>query len=307
MVVVLLVVIGGLGLLLNNQSQETNVPAIIDGEFGVVIKTNPTDKSKSDIYLKDGKTGQETLFITAKDVYRNHYHNAEYHNGNIYLMHRTGGDFGYQDNPNWTDELWKYNQQKLGTMVYSSRGFDFRVSDDESYVAVFDRGSDKSGESRDITFLKNDGTVIKRLTAKALGLEQFGPYVSPLVWSNNTLWLEGGFTENIEMLAKIEPNTYKITKFDLSSLPIQVGEFALNPTRQKIAFSDYPIILDDVGEDEFQDTKATVTIYVYDLLTNEKQPLATSTTKPFHPQWLDGNSLQFDNPQGAGVLTKIIQ
>ena len=100
----------------SNQNEQTPI------NYSVVVKENPADKTKTDIFLKDPKTGQETFYITLSDIYRNHYHNAEYHNGNLYIIHRTGGDTGYQTNPNWTDELWRYNQQKQGQKLYSVRG-----------------------------------------------------------------------------------------------------------------------------------------------------------------------------------------
>jgi len=290
----------------NNEATEQTTPQTV-GDYIVVVKENSTDKLKSDIYLKDKKTGQENLFITITDVYRNHYHNSEYHNGNVYIIRRTGGDFGYQNNPNWTDELWKYNQQKQGTNIYSNRGLDFRVSDDEKFISVFDSGSDNTGEVRNITFLKNDGSVIKILTSKDLGLEKYGPYIDPLVWSNNILWIESGFTVSIEIVAKIDPNTFQITKFDLANLPIQVGEFSLNPIKQKIAFSDYPALFDTDSADEFKASKKTVSLFVYDLLNQKKQIIVTSVAKAFHPKWIDENTIEYDNPSGDGRLTKVIQ
>lgn len=123
--------------------------------YSVVVKENPTDKTKTDIYLKDPKTGQETFYLTLSDIYRNHYHNAEYHNGNLYIIHRTGGDTGYETNLNWTDELWRYNQQKKGQRLYSVRGIDFRVSEDEKLIAII--------TNEEFILLDNNGGKLKIL------------------------------------------------------------------------------------------------------------------------------------------------
>jgi len=73
----------------------------------IVVKENSNDKTKTDVYLKDPKTGQEKFYITLSNIYRSHHHNAEHHNGNLYVIHRTGGDSGYQTHPNRTDEPWR--------------------------------------------------------------------------------------------------------------------------------------------------------------------------------------------------------
>ena len=169
----------------SNQNEQTPI------NYSVVVKENPADKTKTDIFLKDPKTGQETFYITLSDIYRNHYHNAEYHNGNLYIIHRTGGDTGYQTNPNWTDELWRYNQQKQWVKLFSNRGLDFRVSDDEKFIAIvyYLRSGENNAVGKNLTFVSNNGAVLKTFSLSQLGLEDF----SPIKWSTSNFWVGSGF------------------------------------------------------------------------------------------------------------------
>jgi hypothetical protein len=76
-----------------------------EANYKVIVRENASDPTRSDVYLQDPATGQETFYMTLLDVYRAHYHNAEFHNGSLYIIHRTGGDAGYETNPDWMDTL----------------------------------------------------------------------------------------------------------------------------------------------------------------------------------------------------------
>lgn len=100
--------------------------------YEVVLEKNSQDPESTDVYLKDVEWNK-IFFLTLKNVYREHYHNTEYQNGNLYIIIRkdeTRGDI--LD----TDELWRYNLKKEGAKLYSKFGLDFRVTDDENYILV---------------------------------------------------------------------------------------------------------------------------------------------------------------------------
>jgi hypothetical protein len=274
----------------SNQDEQTSI------NYSIVVKENPTNKTKTDIYLEDPKTGQETFYITLSDVYRNHYHNAEYHNGNLYIIHRTGGDSGYETNPNWTDELWKYNQQKQGQKLYSVRGLDFRVSDDEKLIAII--------TNEEFVLLNNDGSKIKTFQQVVVNPKN-SPMFGFLAWGPDAIWLDNSCGPNIEGLVKINTLNYAVTNYDLSELPAG-AEFAINVYEEKIAFSNFPIMFDVVSAEEYERSGAKVNLVVYDLNSKSQQTIATSVTKKFEPKWLDENTLEYNNPNGEGRLTKQI-
>jgi hypothetical protein len=266
--------------------------------YSVVVKENSSDKTKTDVFLKDPKTGQETFFITLSDIYRGHYHNTEYHNGNLYIIHRTGGDSGYQTNPNWTDELWRYNQQKQGQKLYSVRGLDFRVSDDEKMIAIV--------TNEEFTLLNNSGGKIKTFQSSEVVVNpQNSPMFGFLAWGTNSIWIDNTFGPSLAGLVKIDTQTYSITKYDLSGLPAG-PEFVINVCKEKIAFSNYPAMFDVDTVQEYERSGAKVNLVVYDLKSKTQQIIATSITKKFEPKWLDENTLEYNNPNGTGRITKQI-
>lgn len=273
-------------------------PAEQSINYGVVVKENPNDKTKTDVYLKDPKTAQETFYVTLSDIYRGHYHNAEYHNGNLYIIHRTGGDSGYQTNPNWTDELWRYNQQKQGQKLYSVRGLDFRVSDDEKMIAIV--------TNEEFNLLNNSGIKIKTFqSSEVVANPQNSPMFGFLAWGTNSIWIDNTIGPSLTGLAKIDTQTYSITKYDLSGLPAG-PEFTINVYKEKIAFSNYPAMFDVDSAQEYERSGAKVNLVVYDLKTKAQQQIATSITKKFEPKWIDENTLEYNNPNGTGRLTKQI-
>ena len=277
----------------SNQNKQTSI------NYSVVVKENPTDKTKTDIYLKDPKTGQETFYITLSDIYRNHYHNAEYHNGNLYIIHRTGRDTGYQTNPNWTDELWRYNQQKQGQKLYSVRGLDFRVSDDEKLIAII--------TNEEFILLNNSGSKIKTFQSNEVvaNPEKNSPIFGFLAWGQNVIWLDNTFGPSLTGLAKINTTNYAVTKYDLSGLPAG-SEFTINVYKEKIAFSNFPAMFDVDSAQEYERSGAKVNLIVYDLSSKSQQTIATSITKKFEPKWLDETTLEYNNPNGTGRITKQI-
>lgn len=170
---------------------------------------------------------------------------------------------------------------------------------------VFDE-ADKPGESLQIIFRNDKGSIVKTLAGKDLNLPDEFLYDVKPVWSKNNLWFPAGPTAFVEAVIKIDSNTFQITKFDLSDVYITKSEFDLNPTKERIVFSNFPAIFDADSVEEFRASKKTVTLFVYDLNNKSKEAIATSITKEFHPKWIDENTLEYDKPSGEGRVTKAI-
>ena len=289
---------------IQQNAKNTQPAAQANINYSVVLKENTSDKTKTDVYLKNSKTGQENFYATISDVYSDNYHPAEYHNGNLYIIIRTGGNLGYENNPNWTDELWKYNAQKQGIKLFSNQGLDFRVSDDEKFIVII--GNVGSTANQDLTFTNDSGNVLKAFSISQLGLEGG---VSPIKWSGSYFWgsnyAEAGAIQNI---VKIDAINFQIENFDVSNLNIINGsEFDLNSTKEKIVFSNFPHFYDVDSAKAYEQSGAKVDLTVYDLNTKSQQIIATSVAKAFEPKWIDENTLEYNNPNGEGRLTKQIQ
>ncbi len=275
---------------------EESITQVFGDEYEVLLKENPQDGNKTDVYLKNIDSGDEELFMILADVVtqEEHYHSNEYHNGNIYLIKR----IGYDDYPDetWSDELWRYNTQKEGTRLYSTKGIDFRVNKDESLVAII--------TNEELKLLDNSGKLLKSFqSVEIIANPQDSPMFGFLEWGTNAIWLDNTFGPNLTGLAKIDIKTYLVTKYDLVDLPAG-PEFAVNVYSEKLAFSNYPALFDVDGAKMYEEGGAKVNLKVYDLKTKEQQLVATSITKRFVPKWIDKNTLGYNDPNSDGRIQK---
>ncbi len=283
----------------NGPNPATAQPIVKSINYSVVLKETPHDKTKTDIYLKNPNTAQEIFYLTLSDVYKSHYHSAEYHNGNLYIIRRPGGEDAYRTNPNWTDELWKYTDQQQGQKIHSARGLDFRAANDETMITVT--------TNEEFNILDNNGGKIKTFPAEEVTINpKEGPLFEFLDWGPNSIWLDNTFGPSLSGLVKIDTRTYSITKYDLSALPAG-PEYALNVSKELVAFSDYPAIFDVESAQELEQSKPEIKLRVYDLKTKVQQQIVTSIAKKFAPKWIDENTLEYNSPNGPGRLTKQIR
>lgn len=280
----------------SDQVQETLTQSS-DDKYEVVLKENPQNSNKTDVYLKSLENDTETFFMTITDVYSQHYHNSEYHNGNLYIIRRIGYD-GYPDET-WSDELWRYNSQKNGTKLYSSKGIDFRVNDDESLIAII--------TNEEFSLLNGAGKLLKAFqSAELIADPQNNPFFGFLAWGQNSVWLDNTYGPSIMGLVKIETNTYAVTKYDLQDLPAG-PEYTINVYSEKLAFSNYPAFFDVAGAREYENSEAKVNLKVYDLKTRQQQHVATSIAKKFEPKWINENTLEYNDPNSDSRVKKIIE
>lgn len=259
-------------------------------KFTVKAEENSTDSTQTDIYIKEKSAEEENFLITLDNVYSNHYHFGEYHNGNLYLVHRIGYD-GYPDE-DWIDELWRYDENEEKVKLYSSQGIDFRVSSNEELIAVI--------SNKELHILDNSGEILKSFNEEELVVD---PQVSPqfsftdIVWGNDSIWIDNTFGPSPSAILKINLKDCSIIAFDLSELEIGV-EYSINSKREAIAFSDYPALFDEYSYEDFINTEWPVTLRVYDFNTKEQIEIATYTAQDFNPKWIDENTIEYNAPDG---------
>jgi hypothetical protein len=268
-----------------------------DDKYEIILKENPQDSNKTDVYLKNFDSGTEELFMTIADVQNEHYHSNEYHNCNIYLIKRVGFD-GYPDET-WSDELWRYDSQKNGTKLYSTKGIDFRVHTDESLIAIITNDA--------FSLLDNSGKTLKSFqSAEVIANPEASPMFGFLAWGQNSIWMDNTFGPTLTGLVKIDTKTYAVTKYDLTDLPAG-PEFTIDAYSEKLAFSNYPALLDVGSAEDYENSDAKVNLQVYDLNTKKQQLIATSITKRFEPKWIEKNTLEYNDPNSEKRIQKIIE
>jgi hypothetical protein len=285
-----------------DQPSEPTEEKVDDTQYEIVYMDNP-EANKTDVYIQNVETKAMEFFATIPDVREQHYHSSEYHNGNVYLIRRLGDI----ETDNWRDELWKYDELRAGTMVYSIKGLDFRISPDESYVAV-SGGDQISGEK--LVMLDKQGNILQEFSADQvlIGPEDMPLMVGLLDWSDDSrvLWVETDGPA-IASFSSLPSPSWQISMFDLTGVPIGRAENELNPNTGKVVFSDLPMFFAVDQQDEFIASGEAVTLYVYDLASQSLQEIAVSKAKEFAPLWLDDTTIEYNDPVGEGRITAVIQ
>lgn len=272
-----------------------NVPkGTVTGAIVRKQKTGPL----ADVILQYS-TGREGFFGSFSDVYVDHYHAVEYHNGDIYLMKRV--NYSGPGDTDWQDELWEINSQLHETKIYSGKGFDFRVSPDENYVAI----REEFGEGNDGVRMVNTQTGdIKSFIIKDLFLDPTAVSIDLVKWADDSQTFWGAIThgQQKENYFRLIVNNWDIAKYESPGYVLN-HENDLNPNTGVIAYSDYPVVLAEEDVQRLESDKAPVHLYVKDLITGHGGTIATSSAKRFHPVWQSAITLMYDNPSGSVALT----
>jgi hypothetical protein len=226
----------------------------------------------------------------------------------LYIIHRTGGSEGYEKNPFWTDQLWRYTRDKPAVKIYDARGLDFMVSEDNLYIALI-YASSKKGE--EMIIMNNDGEILKKIGQKEFGKIKMGAWKStelapnPLVWFQHIFWFTSNFGPNIVNLSSIDSRTGKFTRYELPR-SFDMRDMSFNPSNRKIAYSDFPTFFDAEGYKEYKRSSSKVYLRVFDMLSGSEKIISKSAAKEFNPKWNDDNTLEYDDPGNKSRLIKVI-
>jgi hypothetical protein len=282
---------------LEAQPTEVIEQPVDDAQYEIVYMDNP-DATMTDMYVQNVDTKAMEFFATVPDVNENHYHSSEYHNGNVYIIRRTGD----VNTDSWQDELWRYDELRAGVMLYAIKGLDFRVSPDETYVAA-------SGGER-LVILDMQGSVLQEYAADQVltGPEDMPLMIGLVNWSDDSgvLWIETDGPVLASYSNLVAPS-WQIAMFDLAGIPIGRAENELNPNTGKVVFSNLPMFFAADQYDEFTASGEAVTLYVYDLRTKSLQQIAVSEAEEFEPLWLDDSTIAYNDPVGEGRITSVVQ
>lgn len=270
-------------------------------QFKIIIINNPTNQQTSDIYIKDG-TKDKVFFASVKDVFKDHYHNSEYSNGNLFLICRTGGGSGYEKNPDWKDELWKYDQEKKAVMIFSGKGIDFKASSDD-YIALSVGKENNENYESDFYIIKYNGETKIKLDLCKIFNVQFWNIIG---WSKDVCWLSvseiGPYINSLITVNSVTEET-KIYR-----LPNIIGpDLAFSPDSLKILFSDFPVFYDVGGHEDFIKSKQKVVLKLYDLVKKTIKIVDMSEAKKFNPKWKNKSQFEYDDPNSKKIILKHVK
>src|SRR5690606_24380485 len=255
------------------------------------------EETKSDIYLKNESTGENVFFLTIANVYATHSHFSEYHNNSVSVIRRVGYD-GYPDG-DWTDELWKYDLQKIGTKLFSGPGLDFRVSPNEAFIAVT---HDINTPHHSVSILNKEGVVINTYTLKELGAGEWDEYIQLFSWSDDSKLFWGGTfsTDNPGSFfcMRSEGENCGIEIFHSNEIPDPIEtEYKIESNTGKLVYSTFPVIFDVDSYKEYEKKSPAVYLKIYDFYTKQSKEIAFSKFKKFEPEWVGKDLIEYTDPK----------
>lgn len=264
--------------------------------YQVTIKENPGASNSSQLYVKNTQTDTEELWATVPDVYTEHYNPAQFVDNKLYVIRRTGGNEGYLNNPNWTDELWRYTKDSTGQKLYSQQGLSFLVSQNGEFIAVTNNES--------VTILSSQGKALKKIASNQITSNpENTSSVNLLTISPFNVFVGDMAGPVLVGLSTIAYPSLELQKYDISKLKVGT-EYSVNPVKNLLAYSDYPPMFDVDSATNFKNSGTPVTLSIYGLGDSLNSILATSSALQFSPLWINETTLEYNSPTGSGVLKK---
>jgi hypothetical protein len=272
----------GIGVYIVRVSRST----LPDRPSEVQLRPDSINPNMTEVVLLDVASRVEQKLLTLSDVYREHYHPVERVDGSVYIVKR----FGDIDS-SWTDELWKYDVAGKGSRIYAEPGLDFRVSREAQRIAIFTSFPDQR-----IVMMDLQGERIKEFSRDDIPSLSTEQVLAPLMWHGRVLWFGAFEGLSLMRLFSLDAHSQAIVAHDLSSLNVAREEFALEPTSHLLVYSDYHPRL-DTADPAYQ----VATLFAYNLLNQKKISFVrTSTTRAFEPTWIDGTTVEYNDPASNG-------
>ncbi|HEY59307.1 MAG TPA: hypothetical protein G4N92_01270 [Anaerolineae bacterium] len=277
----------------NEGNIETKLPA-----YEVLLMPKEEGSEIVDVLLENSETGEVKTLITLSDAVQSHYHNAEYHNGKLFILREV--EKGTSDFSDDEISLWLYQEDGNGYQFISAKSLDFRASSSGAIVAVC------AGE--ELIFIDDGGKVLflfelfditsgnELLLNASIGLEGWSAD-SSIFWGN--LFLAAYKASFYQV--RIDEGT--LESYDLTGLAPIGWDYSLNKNIGKLVFSDHPVFFDVQSSDNFKESSKAVTLYLLDLKSMEIQPIDQSLAEVFYPTWIYEVSFTYENPEGDGRIT----
>lgn len=231
--------------------------------------------------VEKGVGNTEVGSLTITDLYVNHYHTLEFHQGYLYAIRRIGFDESNYNDNDWIDELWRYGLDGSTLKILSAKGLDFRAAENNSHVAVVYENV--------LALINSQGEVVRQFGIKELTTAEEGIRISPVNWSGNTLRGEVVFSAYPQELFVIDVTTFTVHSY---SYP-EGNNFVLNPVNLWAAYSTMPIFFDSESAEEYSATNPTVRLKLYNFDTQETIEIESAVNKRFRYSWLNERLLEY--------------
>ena len=256
--------------------------------FKVTVEHVKPKNGKEWLFTVKDSTGKKILETLQDNINPSNAYSHEYNSGSLFFIKRITTP---QD---WIDELWCIDTHNKEKKLHAGKGLDFRISKNSSLIAV--------KEFECLTIMKLSGDTLKRYTTKEVGADGFD---NPQ-WDDPILWIENVSEPAILGYLEIDTKLWTVKSYPNTGGFDGTCEIDFNTQKGWIAFSDRPFGFDISSEEEYVNSGATATLFVWNIRTNEKITVATSIGKWFHPAWVDGTTVEYDDPKTGKRIRKTI-
>ncbi len=172
--------------------------------------------------LVDNETSIEKTFLTLPDVYVEHYHSAEFFNGNLYIIRRFGVNSDGTTRSDWSDNLWKYSLDGSSEKLFSAKGIDFRVSPETGRTAILYVPDEQKALETTIAFIDLEGKITATDEGKALQGMDGTKILRIKGWQERIFWFGAHQGALMTNLYAFDADAESVSARDTSDLPTEL-------------------------------------------------------------------------------------
>lgn len=274
-------------------AQETNQPE----RYGVAFASHPGDPATFDVVVYDRSQSTTVFTKTIDNFNTNHYHNFEVHNGNLYALKEVGDT----STDNWAHELWLYTADGE-RLLFSSKGLDFRVAPNESWVAlVYPLPPDYFYGG--LGFLDLAGGQVLHEFAFEYVDEMLSIAIEKWSHDSSNLWVKFAAGPTPAMFSKVNTQDWSVVDYELGEINIG-ADGSLNPNSGYLVYSDHPTFFDVMSANDFAQSGQPVSLYVFNFDQGVESKIAESVARQFNPFWADDMVAGYHDPASdTGAMT----
>ena len=277
-------------------------PAAPSERLEVLLASNPSQEGLTDVFSSNPRSGEVTYLISLENVAIERFHGQELHQGNLYII-RLQVAAGPEEPV--LDELWRYSPDGQAALLFSALAIDFRTSPNEEYVAVKHLATEEGGNPERLVFLNREGGLAYQVNTRLLNPVYI---IDPVGWSNDGTEFWAALLAGPAPIAflRLTAASWALRLYDVEAISPTLDHH-LNTDSARLAFSDYPIMFDADAPARLVQNQTPITLWVLDLETQQLQTIATTIARPFHPQWLDARTLEYNHPEEEGRIFTILE
>jgi len=233
---------------------------------------------------------KEAYAVAIPDLFREHFHFAEWSHGSLFAIRRIGDT----DTETWTDELWEYRDGHDPRRLASGRGLDFRISPDGQGIAVEVADSANPGSDL-VRILDRRGAVRSTRRATAYGRESF----TLLAMGDSVAYLGADIDQDLYRWSLGSDSLVAVARPDQA-----LDDLLILPDRDVLVASDLPPIADADEMETFRKAGTPVVLRAFHLRDGKSKELARKAGSGFRPHPGENDSIEFEasTPDSTEVL-----